>query len=65
MCAFGCLEQAYHISGQRADMELELVSLKYVPFQWISWYRATNVSSRTQHLHINTAQVSVCCWDKW
>jgi len=42
-------------------MELELVSLKYVSFQWISWYRATKVSSRTQRVHMNTAQVTLKC----
>jgi hypothetical protein len=42
-------------------MELKLVSLKYVSNQWMSWYRATRVSSRTKRLHINTAQVTLKC----
>lgn len=41
MCAYGCLEQAYHTSEQRLDMELQIVSVKYVAYQQISWYRAT------------------------
>ena len=55
MWAFGCLEQVYHISGQTVDMELELMSLKYVSYHWIPWHRATNVPSRTQRRHINIA----------
>jgi len=58
MWAFECLEQIYHILEQRLDMELEFSALKYVSYQWISWYRATRVSSCTKLLHTQHRQLS-------